>query len=206
MGLKQNCQDPLSPFSPPDRPSQNVCCLLPARCTGLPLRTGCPPSSGLQSQGWGSLGSSLQGPAPALLPHPLPSSRRFNPDGQAWCNSLPVLPLPALTQKCCQAPGGPTAPPSRGPGLGLRLWVSGLPPPLPSDGPRQLHAHWVTRGGGIWSQREVGEPPPFPGRPAWSSVSHLMAGTGLGPSWEGPHSILADPTEEDRRTGPGASS
>lgn len=133
--------------------------------------------------GWDPL-SQPQPPSSSLTPTPAASISAFQPRWPAQSNSLRVLPLEALTQKGCQAPGGPTAPPSPG-----RAWGGGSRSPgsssPPSYGPRQLHTHRATRGGGIWSQCEVREPPPLPGRPAWSSVNHFMAGTGLGSGGRG---------------------
>lgn len=144
----------------------------------------CPPqSSGLQSWGWGRLESTFQTqPSPPSVAQP--QQPAFEPRWPGLKLLYPSTSSPA-DPETLPSSRWPAAPPSPKPGRRLRLQASGFLPPLPVDGPRQLHTHWATRGGDIWSQCEVREPPPFPGKPAQSSVNHVMAGTGLGARGKG---------------------
>lgn len=179
-GLKEMPRPPF-PLSYLDHPSQMPDAFWPqVPCLPLPLLQ----SSGLQSCGWERQGSTLQAE---------PQTPLLTPTLAAGISAQMAWPGATLSAYFLSCPDPETLPISRWahsssfsqPSLGPRLQVSSLLPPLPADGARQLHTHWATGGGGIWSQGEVREPPPFPGRPSWSSVNHFVVGTGLGSGGRG---------------------
>lgn len=160
-GLNSDAQDPPLPLNDLDHPSQRPDAFCPQ---GPSLHTH---HSALQLQAC-SLGGgdSLSRPQPQpLLLTPTPaagiSAQMARPRATLFAYFL-FCPDPETLPSSRWAHGSSFSLPSQEP----RLQVSGLLPPLPADGPRQLRTHWATGGGGIWSQGEVRESPPFPGRPA----------------------------------------
>lgn len=103
------------------------------------------------------------------LSRPQPQPLLLTPTPAAGISAQMARPRATLFAYFLFCPDPETLPSSRWahsssfslPSLEPRLQVSCLLPPLPADGPRQLHTHWATGGGGIWSQGEVRESPPF---------------------------------------------